>query len=205
MRSLTLGRARRGVAACAACALWLGFAGAPAKADDDGAAPLWVGLGSIFGFGGKDQEPIEYRDHAKLVLPPSTTLPKPGGPNFDANAAWPHDPDIQKRKQEKAEHDNYRFVPVYMRPRWTSTPDSKVTIDATAGQGPGERPCDNGPGQSCKTRTNSPSIDWNPLTWVGLQKKAATELEAEPDRGWLTDPPKGYRDPAEGVGVKIDN
>ncbi|MBV8474613.1 MAG: hypothetical protein JO107_03635 [Hyphomicrobiales bacterium] len=204
MRSLTGGEARRAVAACAACALWLGFAGAPAKANDDGAAPLWVGIGSIFGFGGKEQDPIEYRDHAKLVLPPNTTLPAPGGGNVQGNAAWPRDPDIEKRKKEKAEHDNYRFVPIHMRPPPTSTADSKVTIDATAGQGPSERSCVKGPGENC-TSHNSPSIDWNPLTWVGLQKKAPTELSGEPDRDWLTDPPKGYREPAEGVGVKIDN
>ncbi|HEY1941134.1 MAG TPA: hypothetical protein VGH40_03335 [Roseiarcus sp.] len=204
MRSLTLGEARRGVAACAACALWLGFAGAPAKAADDGAAPLWVGLGSIVGFGGKYQDPIDYRDHAKLVLPPTMTLPPPGGANASANVAWPHDPDVERRKREKAERETYQFVPLHMRQSPTTTRDSKVTISAVAGEGPGERPCDKGPGSNCGTH-NSPSINWNPLTWVGLQKKAPTELAAEPDRDWLTDPPKGYREPAEGVGVKIDN
>ena len=47
--------------------------------------------------------------------------------------------------------------------------------------------------------------DWNPLTWVGLQKKAPTTLGPEPERESLIDPPKGYRAPAEGVGVKVPN
>ena len=79
-----------------------------------------------------------------------------------------------------------------------------VTMSATAGQGPGQRPCNSGPGVACQTRP-APSINWNPLTWVGLQKKPQTVLGPEPDRDWLTDPPKGYRDPAEGVGARLDN
>jgi hypothetical protein len=204
MRSVTLGEARRGVAALAACTLWLGFAGAPAQAADDGAAPLWVGIGSIFGFGGKDQDPIEYRDHAKLVLPPHVELPPPGGPNVSGNVAWPRDPDVERRKREKAERETYRFVPLHMRRSVTTTRDSTVTISATAGQGPGERPCDKGPGGACPTRTST-AVNWNPLTWVGFEKKAPTVLGAEPERDWLTDPPKGYREPIEGEGVRIDN
>ena len=204
MRSLTPADARRGAAACAACALWLGLAGAPARAGDDGAAPMWVGFGSIFGLTGtKDDDPIEYRDHAKLVLPPSASLPAPGG-NASDNAAWPRDPDVEQRKKEKAERDNYKFVPLFMRRSVATTHDSVVTVGAKAGQAPGERPCVKAPGQTCATRT-SPSLNWNPLTWVGLAKKDATVLGPEPDRDWLTDPPKGYREPAEGAGVRMDN
>ena len=204
MRSVRLGEAGRGVAACAACALWLGFAAAPALAADDGAAPLWVGIGSIFGFGGKDQDPIDYRDRAKLVLPPATTLPPPGSANVSGDGAWPRDPDVERRKKEKEERDKYSFVPLHMRQQVTTTRDSKVTVSAIAGQAPGGRACNKGPGSNCDTHT-SPSMNWNPLTWVGLEKKAATTLGPEPDRDWLTDPPKGYREPAEGEGVKIAN
>jgi hypothetical protein len=34
----------------------------------------------------------------------------------------------------------------------------------------------------------------NPLNWVGMGKSAAP-LGPEPDREWLTDPPKGFRAP----------
>lgn len=204
MRSVRLGEAGRGVAACAACALWFGFAAAPAQAADDGAAPLWVGIGSIFGFGGKDQDPIDYRDRAKLVLPPATTLPAPGSANLSGDGAWPRDPDVEQRKREKEEREKYSFVPIYMRHSVTTTRDSKVTVSATAGQGVGSRPCVKGPGSSCDDHL-LPAINWNPLTWVGFEKKAPTVLGPEPERGWLTDPPKGYREPAEGEGVKIAN
>jgi hypothetical protein len=48
-------------------------------------------------------------------------------------------------------------------------------------------------------------MNWNPLTWVGIEKKPQIVLGPEPERDSLTDPPSGYRAPVEGVGVKIDN
>lgn len=206
MRSLTIGEVRRRrLAGAAACALWLALAAPPARAGDDGAAPLWVGIGSIFGLSGGDvQDPIEYRDRARLVVPPKVELPPPAVSPTLGNAAWPVDPDVQKRKKEKAEKQHYVFVPIPMRTPAVSGPHSVVTEAATAGQPPGQRPCVKGPGESCATHP-SPSINWNPLTWVGLEKKPQTVLGPEPDRDWLTDPPKGYREPAEGEGVRMDN
>ena len=48
-------------------------------------------------------------------------------------------------------------------------------------------------------------MNWNPMTWVGLEKKPKLTLGPEPERQNLVDPPKGYRAPAEGVGAKVDN
>ena len=45
----------------------------------------------------------------------------------------------------------------------------------------------------------------NPLNWVGLGK-SAQPLGPEPDREWLTDPPKGFRAPVgphAGVGQEL--
>ncbi len=206
MPSLTLGGiGGRRLAACAACALLLGLGAAPARAGDDGEAPLWVGIYSMFGLGGgDDQAPIEYRDHGKLVLPPKVELPPPAASPIQGNAAWPVDPDVQRRKKEKEEKSKYVFIPPGMRKEPLTNQGTVVTVSATAGQGPSGRACDNGPGDACRTST-PPSINWNPLTWVGLQKKPQTVLGPEPDRDWLTDPPKGYRDPAEGVGARLDN
>jgi hypothetical protein len=207
MSSLTLGQVRRsGLAFSAACALLLGPAAAPARAGDDGAAPLWVGLGSIVGFGGNDkQDPIEYRDRPRLVVPPKIDLPPPAVSPTQGDAAWPVDPDVQRRKKEKAESEAASPVRPGKRkaPLLLPDPGTVVTMNATAGQGPGGRPCESGPGDTCETHIG-PTINWNPLTWVGLQKKPQTVLGAEPDREWLTDPPKGYRAPVEGAGVRID-
>ena len=217
MPSLTLGGVRRsGLAISAACALGLGLAAVPARAGDDGEAPLWegigstLGLGSVFGFKSEDKSgSIEYRDRAKLVVPPKVELPPPVASPTQGSASWPRDPDVERAKKEKAEED--KPVRVYssyngrmIRIPPPTTGDHVVTMSATAGLPPGARPCAVGPGVACETRP-TPSIDWNPLTWVGLQKKQQTVLGPEPDRGWLTDPPKGYREPVEGAGVRIDN
>ena len=85
-------------------------------------------------------------------------------------------------------------------------------MTATAGQGEGAPPpCpkDAAPGacskQSQESKYGHATLNFNPLTWVGLQKKDATVLGPEPEREDLTDPPKGLRAPVEGPGVKIEN
>ena len=216
MPSLTPGGVRRsGAAIFAACALGLGLAAAPARAGDDGEAPLWEGIASTLGlasvFGSKSEDKsgsIEYRDRAKLVVPPKVELPPPVASPTQGSASWPHDPDVERAKKEKAEAEkpvhvftsNGRMIRIPP----PATGDNVVTMSATAGQGPGQRPCNSGPGVACQTRP-APSINWNPLTWVGLEKKPQTVLGPEPDRDWLTDPPKGYREPVEGAGVRLDN
>jgi len=48
----------------------------PAFAGDDGQAPIWTGLGGLLGLTGKDNdERIDYRERARLVLPPKMALP----------------------------------------------------------------------------------------------------------------------------------
>ena len=41
------------------------------------------------------------------------------------------------------------------------------------------------------------NLNLNPLNWVGMGKTAP--LGPEPDREWLTDPPKGFRAPVEPI------
>lgn len=206
---------RRGCAGAlalsAASALWLGCA--PASAADDGAAPIWESVGSIFSFawGGdkdKDQKVIDYRDRPRLVLPPKMELPPPAAPPAASATDWPRDPDVEALKKEQAERKKLHPMVgdrsfLASKPKYVD-PATLVTTNYTAGMGPGQRRCAVGPGQSCDS-PSLPAINWNPLTWVGLQKKPATVLGPEPERSNLTDPPEGYRAPAEGVGAKVDN
>jgi len=210
MTRIGVGRGRSvGMALSAAGALWLfGCAGQAALAGDDGAAPIWDSVGSIFGLGGgNDQPDIHYRDRPKLVVPPKMDLPPPAAAATASATDWPRDPDIERWKKEQAEKKAFRPLigdPSQVANHKFPDPNSYVTTKYTAGLGPSARKCPAGPGQSCDSAP-SPSLNWNPLTWVGIQKKPVTVLGAEPPRMSLTDPPQGYRDPVEGVGAKVDS
>ena len=70
-----------GVVGALALVGMVGLGASPARAGDDGAAPIWVGVGSIFGplFGVKNDDSviIDYHERGKLVLPPKADLPPP--------------------------------------------------------------------------------------------------------------------------------
>jgi hypothetical protein len=186
----------------------------PAFAGDDGAAPIWMGLYSLvqpvvgFGADDKDDSSIDYRDHGRLVVPPKMELPAPGANPVAANPEWPVDNDLQKKKKAKADAAKVK-IEHYGRPV-PPRPDGigvvTVNADVNENKAPNKPRCERtaSPGDTC-TQTASSSFNWNPLTWVGAQKKAPATLGPEPDRDWLTDPPKGYRAPVEGVGAKLDN
>jgi hypothetical protein len=162
-----------------------------ALAGDDGQAPIWVGVGSIFGLAsdGSSKDPIDYRERGKIVLPSKMDLPPPGVPAVRSAGAWPVDPDVHSRKQEqekeRAVAPRTGYVPVKAKFSQGFDPDSVVTVRATAGMGPG----DDCPDGVCES---SPMEKLNPLGWFGGEKKT---LGPEPSRAWLTDPPKGYRAP----------
>lgn len=182
------------LALCASCAAPLA-----AHAADDGAAPLWEGIGAIVGLTPTDiQDPIDYRARGKLVLPPKMELPPPAA-SATNNPAWPQDPDLLRRRKDRAALNEAPAKASPDRPRKINdlSPDSTVvTMSATAGQGPTQRACPNG----LKT------LDCRPphgiMSALGLQTTAPSQLGPEPDREWLTDPPKGYRAPS-GAGLAV--
>jgi len=205
---------RAGLALVLAAGLAGGLASSPARAGDDGAAPIWMGLYSlvqpVVGWGGddKDDPSIDYRDHGRLVLPPKMELPPPGAGPAASNPAWPVDNEKQKKKKAKAESEKVK-IEHYGRPT-PPRPDGNgtVTVNANVEDTTAPKPrCQRTgePGDTCTQTASNSSFSWNPLTWVGVQKKEASVLGPEPDRDWLTDPPKGYRAPVEGVGAKLDN
>jgi hypothetical protein len=209
MPSVTLEKVGRGAAAAgAACLVGLCLSAAPARAGDDGAAPLWVGLGSVIGFSDDKVQPdIDYRDRPKLVVPPKMELPTPAAAPWASATDWPRDPDVARWKKEKAEQDAVKPHPPIGRRLLNPSVDANayVTTNYTAGMGPTPHSkCVAGPGASCDSAP-APTMNWNPLTWIGIQKKPVTVLGPEPQRESLTDPPLGYRAPVEGAGVKVDS
>ena len=73
-----------------------------------------------------------------------------------------------------------------------------VTVRAVDPEG-NEVKCDG----SCGS-TSSALGNLNPLNWVGMGK-SAEPLGPEPDREWLTDPPKGFRAPVGPVKGSASN
>ena len=179
----------------------------PSWAGDDGAAPLWQGIGSIFspvvGFtglgGGEKPPPIEYREHGKLVLPPNAELPPPGS-SATADPAWPVDQEILRRKAQKEEGKKSIAGVGDARLRYTHgfPTGEPVTIRSVDPDGQTVK-CESNCGQ-----TSSPLGNLNPLNWVGMGKSNAP-LGPEPEREWLTDPPKGFRAPVEPLKASAKN
>jgi hypothetical protein len=170
----------------------------PAWAGDDGDAPLWKGVGSIFGpaigftglGGGEKPPPIEYREHGKLVLPPNTELPPPGA-SATADPAWPVNQEIVRKKALKEEGKKSIAGVGDARLRYTHPfpANEPVTVRAVDPDGQTVRCEGGGCGSGSSVLSNL-----NPLKWVGMGKSNAA-LGPEPDREWLTDPPKGFRAP----------
>jgi hypothetical protein len=167
----------------------------PAWAGDDGQAPLWQGIGSIFGpvigigFGGDKPPPIDYHEHGKIVVPPKMELPAPAsGASTDPD--WPVNQEALRRKAQKEEGKKTIAGVGDARLRYTHPfpPNEPVTVRAVDPEG-NEVKCTGACGSTSTVISNL-----NPLNWVGMGKSAAP-LGPEPDREWLTDPPKGFRAP----------
>ncbi len=183
-------RIRGTVIAIAAC-----LAAGAARAGDDGAAPLWEGIGSIFtplvGLSHDDKAAIEYREHGKIVVPKEMDLPQPSASPAVSGGAWPVDQEVRRKaiakEQEKKKIEGVGDA----RLRYTHPfPNAPVTVGAADQPDGGTTDQANGG----KAESSSPLGNLNPLGWVGIGK--STKLGPEPDREWLTDPPKGYRAPA---------
>jgi hypothetical protein len=189
------------VAAFGVCA----FA-APARAADDGQASLITGLGQSLGVIPTEEPRIDYRERGKLVIPPKKVLPPPIDSAARGDGAWPRDVEIIRDKKQKAIEDaspSARQMSMRSYQFYHPGDDVKVTTSNFDGHGPACRHPDPKTGECPKVATSG--IEWNPLTWVGLQKKAPSTLGPEPERQTLVDPPKGLRAPAEGVGAKVEN
>jgi hypothetical protein len=162
-----------------------------AKAGDDGAAPLWVGIGSIFGpllgFSKEEKPPIDYREHGKLVLPPNADLPRPGA-SVNSASDWPVNQEVVRKKLAKEEAKEKQIAGQGdARLRYTHPfPNAPVTVQASD-------QVDQQVPAGGKAESSSVLGNLNPMSWVGMGK--SVPLGPEPDREWLTDPPQGYRAP----------
>lgn len=134
---------------------------------------------------------IEYRTRPPLVVPPNSTLPRPQDPASARSAAWPNDPDVQRRKDEAN------------RPAYVLTEKARnnpVLSQEELRRGRISR------GEVAPTIVEEHSNYNNQIQPIRIGKdlaarrnQAAEETLAygsEPPRRLLSEPPTGYRRPA---------
>ncbi len=202
--SSKVGEARAFALAGAAAALIGASALSPARAGDDGYAPLWSGIGGMIGLAPSEEAPaINYQERGRLVLPPQMALPPPAAPAAQNAAAWPVDPDVEKARKKKQEKLNSERALSAAQLKNTNNlvPVDQLRADgsATGQTGADGRCADASPRYNCNRTPFS-----NVLEWVGLAKPDEVVAGQEPPRDWLTDPPKGYRMPTASTVATFD-
>lgn len=192
MKAMISFRSCRGGAAAALAGLVVGaasFSAVPARAEEDTNM-----FNSVLGFVGlqfdKEQDAIDYRARAPIVVPPKMDLPPPKETKH--SAAWPTDPDVVERR--RAALDSRQPAPQI-------TPNSRAELSAREmqranGAGQGSLPSE-GPPSECQASAGTPIClyaPWKALqSLVGAAKPDVVQPGVEPPRKYLTEPPPGYR------------
>lgn len=169
---------------------------APAMAQDG--FGMWRLFGSIGLLPSVDRDPIEYRDRPSLVVPKDRKgLRNPEDPEAHAqNPAWPVDPDVQDRKAEVAR----RGEPGRQLLRNNDPVEgNRLSVDqmraGRAQQGAVMA-------EPNFTRNDQAGVRLSPDQWSAQQRQATGPSYppgTEPPRQYLTDPPRGLRQPAAGA------
>lgn len=154
----------------------------------------------LLGFLGVHEEKpeVEYRERAPLVVPPKTGLRPPQEQAAAKNAAWPKDPDVQRRKAANAA----ARMPVteteeYKRALNPHLPIDQMRAGRKAGAGTSAEPAP-------VFGDNSREANWvHPANMKALNDKArqadsggsgvACDGREAADRRYLTEPPSALR------------
>ena len=170
------------------------FMAAPAHAiNDDGRGSTLESLLDMVGMGeAKESDSIQYRERSPLVVPPKLEMPTPQPRPSQKAAQWPQDQEVTRARKKQAE-SNARVNSKYVE----SNGGEKLT--------PEEMRAMRTPGASAAAQKQSCNMDpfdksscsvaeyWGALS-AKTEKKDELTLQAgvEPQREYLTQPPKGY-------------
>ena len=177
------------------CAIALALAGSPARAMDDGDDNLVHEFTSLLGINGDKSPDIDYRDRAPLVLPPKgkSGLVKPKAAHTTIQPDWPNDPDEMKARKA-AEEARMPIINVFK----PTHPEEQDKAARLASRVPNSEPT--APQvKSCNQKMCPPTpeeiaaVDKSLSGLTQTNAPNTTGLGQEPDREWLTEPPKGYR------------
>ncbi len=154
---------------------------APARAEEK-TNPLQSMLGAFGVQTGKDEDTIDYRPRAPLVVPPTRDLPAPKEAVRDP--AWPKEPDTDKRR--KAALESRRPVP-----KSSANPDAEPAVEPATTAEAAKPDAHDG---ECLLNATGPKSCFNILQSVfGGGTSDAAKPGVEPKRKVLTEPPAGYR------------
>ena len=189
----------RSVLLSAATVASLSWPVASAWAADDGYENVFSSVLETVGVLKHDESPdIDYRERAPLVLPPKMALQKPL-PESTRTAAWPQDPDVLRRRRAEAEARAPSILG--LRGNHTETASGEELRRAGISGEPNETATR---ANRCGAKGNQRGclvLSPDQLAEEDARAKAAgfggddkTELVAgqEPERLYLTQPPKGY-------------
>lgn len=166
----------------------------PAQAFDDRPStlePLW----NILGASGDEKEAIDFRERPKLVVPKQMDLPPPQSSAGRRAANWPQDPDVKRRKAGELNARAPRQIEMNANPiirnrelleGRTTEARSQADICETYNQG----------APDCSAPT--PAEKLKRIFASGEDKDVLTPGR-EPDRTYLTEPPRGYRSATRAV------
>ena len=148
------------------------------------------------GLFGSSKADIEYKQRAPLVVPPSSTLPKPQEAGAHRSAAWPDDPDVARRKAERdSSNILYQNTESYRANTRPLMSQEELRRGRVAGRA-------NGP-DGIVADHNNYNNQIQPIR-VGREMAARQSQTdeanlaygSEPARRYLHEPPAGYRRPA---------
>jgi len=171
--------------------LFIAAAAMPAAAQN----PV-IDLGKTL-LGLEDEKPeLDYRPRPPLVIPPKMELPKPIDKTVTKSPQWPNDPDIAAQRAAA----EARSKPVEKVNPSRPLGIEEMRAGRVAGAG-----VPTAPAEPIAPRNMSAWIPPSELKLIEEKIKFSKAAELtpgyEPPRQWLTDPPKGYRKPVEGVAV----
>lgn len=192
----------RGFVAAAGLIGLCAVAASPARAADDGYANVFSSVLGSVGLIRSDPAPdIEYRERPPLVLPKDAALPKPVVGGIKHTAAWPQDPDVLRHRKEAEE----AHAPHTLNPELGDKAQLLSHDDMMKGRADSEpvRPnnCGNdGQGHNCMVL--SPDVlaaESEHYRAANPEKSDTLVAGQEPERVFLTQPPKGYMKPVKSV------
>jgi len=177
-------------------------AGTPALAFEDGRGSTFDTFMNMFGMtGDKEENVIQYRERAPLVLPPKAELRQPLPPAAHRTAAWPQDQEAIRARKRAAEALVPNPSKEEVAPRVaTSDLTRQGRLSPEQAQQSFNRPreCDMDPFN--RSSGCSPDAYWKALsTKKSTEDKVQLRAGVEPSRDYLTQPPKGYMAPKQNV------